>query len=114
VDVGAGTSNLQLAGLSLTRLDIKLGAGIYRVDLSGNWARNVAVTVDAGAADLSVRLPRDVGTRVQVDAGPTIIEAPGLEQDGNVYTNAAYGVSGVTMQIDMKAGIGKMSLEVGE
>ena len=112
VDVGAGTSNLQLAGLSLTGLDVSLGAGKYTIDLSGDWARDLDVTIDTGAANITVRLPRDVGVRVVVDAGPTMIDAPGLTQDGNVYTNAAYGVSEVTMQVNMEAGIGQINLEV--
>ena len=112
VNVGGGTSDLQLAGLSLTRLNVTLGAGKSTVDLSGDWARDLDVTIDAGAANISVRLPRDVGVRVEVDAGPTRIEAPGLTQDGDVYTNAAYGVSPVTMQVDLEAGIGRVNLEV--
>ena len=112
VDVGAGTSDLQLAGLSLTRLDVNLGAGTYTVDLSGDWARNLDVTIDAGAAIVTVRLPRDVGARVKVEDGPHMIEATGLTQDGDVYTNAAYGVSEVTMQVDLEAGIGTINLDV--
>jgi hypothetical protein len=114
VDVGAGTSDLHLAGLSLTGLDIILGAGIYTVDLSGDWARDLDVTIDAGAADISVLLPREVGARVRVEDGPHLIDATGLRQDGGVYTNAAYGVSEVTLQVDLEAGIGNINLEVEE
>ncbi len=112
VDVGAGTSTLQLAGLSLTGLDVTLGAGIHTVDLSGNWARNLDVTINAGAAFLTVRLPKDVGVRVKVESGPHTIDATGLTKDGEVYTNTAYGVSDVTLQIDLQAGIGTITLEV--
>jgi hypothetical protein len=114
VNVGAGTSDLQLAGLSLTGLNIILGAGLYTVDLSGDWARDLDVTIDAGAADISVRLPKDVGARVEVEDGPHTIFATGLTKNGGVYTNAAYGVSEVTLQVDMKAGIGNINLEVEE
>jgi hypothetical protein len=114
VDMGAGASNLKLTGLSLTRLDITLGAGGSTVDLSGNWARDLDVTIDTGAANLTVLLPHDVGVRVEVDRGPTAIDAPGFVQDGNVYTNAAYGVSEVTLHVNMKAGIGSINLEVEE
>jgi len=112
VDVGAGTSVLQLAGLSLTRLDITLGAGIYTVDLSGDWARDLDVTINAGAAEVSVQLPKNIGTRVKVEEGPHLIEAPSLAQDEDGYTNAAYGASDVTMQVDIKAGIGRINLDV--
>jgi hypothetical protein len=110
VDVGAGSGNLQLAGLSLTALDVSLGAGIYTVDLSGDWVRGLDVTIDAGAARLTLRLPKDVGVRVKVESGPHTIEATGLTKDGDVYTNAAYGVSDVTLQIDLQAGIGTINL----
>lgn len=112
VDAGAGSANLQLAGLSLTRLNVTLGAGAYTVDLSGKWANNLDVTIDAGAASVILRLPKDVGARVKVDEGPHTIQAPGLAKDGDIYTNPAYGVSDVTLQIDLQVGIGTISLEV--
>ena len=112
VNMGAGNSDLQLAGLSLTGLDVTLGAGTSNVDLSGNWARDLDVTFDAGAADLNVRLPKDVGVRVEVETGPSAVESHGLTQDGNIYTNAAYGESKVTLQINIKAGIGRINLEL--
>jgi N-terminal domain of toast_rack, DUF2154 len=112
VNMGAGTSDLKLAGLSLTGLKVNLGAGTYTVDLTGDWAHNLDVTIDAGAANISVRLPRDVGARVKVEPGPHTIGATGLTQDGDFYTNTAYGVSDVTMQVDLKAGIGQINLEV--
>jgi hypothetical protein len=114
VNLGAGTSNLKLAGLSLTGLDVILGAGEYMIDLSGDWIRDLNVSINTGAANIRLRLPRDVGVRVKVEAGPHTIETTDLTQDGDVYTNAAYGVSDVTMQINMETGIGQINLEVEE
>ena len=112
VDMGAGASDLHLASLSLTGLDVNLGAGESTVDLSGDWVRDLDVIIDAGAATLTVRLPREVGARVEIGEGPHTVEATGLTQDGDVYTNAAYGVSEVTLQVNMQAGIGRINLEV--
>ena len=112
--MGAGNSELQLARLSLTGLNIILGAGVSKVDLSGDWVRDLDVIIDAGATNLSVRLPRDVGVRVEVDRGPAVIDAPDLTQNGNVYTNDAYGVSNVTLHVDVKAGIGRVNLELAD
>ena len=111
LDMGAGTSDLQLAGLSLTGLDILLGAGKSTVDLSGGWRRDLDVTINAGAANVTVILPRDVGVRVEA-AGVAAIEASGLKQDGYVYTNEAYGTSQVTLHINILTGIGQINLEV--
>ena len=110
LDMGAGNSNLQLAGLSLTGLDVNLGAGISKIDLSGDWMHDLDVAFVSGAAEITVKLPKDIGVRVKVEAGPTLVNAPGLTKDGNVYTNAAYGTSDVTLQIDLQAGIGAINL----
>lgn len=112
VKLGAGAGNLELAGLSLTGLDISLGAGEYTIDLSGSWAHDLDVTLDTGAADIHLKLPADEGVRVEVESGPNIIEATGLTQDGNVYTNAAYGISDVAMHVSLEPGIGRINLDV--
>ncbi len=114
VNVGGGTTDLQLAGLSLTRLDVTLGAGQSTLDLNGDWARDLDVTIDASAADMTVQLPRNIGVRLVVDPGAAVIDAPDLQRDGEVYTNAAYGVSDVTLHVDLKAGIGRIGLELAD
>lgn len=114
VNVGGGFGDLQLAGLSLTGLDVSLGAGEYTIDLNGEWARDLDVSIDAGAANVRLRLPKDVGIRVEVGEGPHTVEAAGLTKDGNFYTNAAYGVSKTTLQINVDAGIGQIFLEIDD
>jgi uncharacterized protein DUF2154 len=114
VDLGAGTGNLKLAGLSLTGLEVSLGAGDYMIDLSGDWARDLDVTLNTGAANTTLKLPNSVGVLVEVEPGPNAIEASGLTHDGEVYTNAAYGVSDVSMHVKMEPGIGYINLEVEE
>lgn len=110
VNMGGGTSNLKLSGLSLSGLDITLGAAQGTIDLTGDWAHNLDVTIDAGASNITVLLPKDVGVHVVVDRGPTAIDTQGLTRDGDVYTNAAYGESQVTMHVDLTTGIGIVSL----
>ena len=112
VNMGAGTSNLQLAGLSLTGFDLILGAGNSTVDLNNKWTHDMDITIDTGATDLSLRLPKDVGVRVKVESGPHTIDAPDLKQDGNIYTNDAYGISNVTLDIDLHSGIGLIHLQL--
>jgi hypothetical protein len=112
VNMGAGTSNLRLTGLSLTRLNVSLGASQSTVDLSGNWLRSLEATIDAGATDINIRLPKEVGVRVKIESGPHTIQVSGLTKDGDVYTNAAYGVSDVTLEIAVKVGVGRVNLVV--
>ncbi|HET7010339.1 MAG TPA: hypothetical protein VFI11_06155, partial [Anaerolineales bacterium] len=69
---------------------------------------------DVGAADIKVLLPSDVGVHVEVNAGPTAIRTSGLTSDGSTYTNAAFGVSEVTLHVSLDTGIGQVELEVVE
>jgi outer membrane murein-binding lipoprotein Lpp len=114
VDVGAGTSNLQLADLSLTGFDISLGAGNSTIDLSGRWENDLDITINAGAGELHVKLPGDVGTRVEVETGIGSVNAPDLTKNGNIYTNAAYDQSDVALRVSIEAGVGQINLEVAE
>jgi hypothetical protein len=102
--------------IALVLLGASLLAGCSsgaRVGALRTESHDLPVTIDSGAANITVRLPRDVGARVKVATGPHTIEAPGLTLDGDAYTNAAYGNSDVTMRVDVKAGIGQIYLEVG-
>ncbi len=110
VEIGGGSSDLRLAGLSLTRLVVKVDAGTSTLDLNGDWRHDLDITIDASAADMTVLLPGDVGVRLVVDPGAALIEAPGLQREGNVYTHAAYGRSGATLHVDLTAGIGRIGL----
>ncbi len=114
VNVGGGMSDLQLADLELTSLNVTLGAGTSTIDLAGDWKHDLDATIDAGASDTHVRLPKDVGVRVEVDPGASWIEAPDLTKDGNIYTNAAYGESKVTLHVTVETGIGHVNLDVEE
>jgi len=114
VNVGAGVSDLQLAGLSLTGLEVSLGLGESTIDLSGDQERDLDVSISGGTGEINVRLPAEVGTRVEIESGVGTVDASGLTQDGNVYTNAAYGSSEVTLQVTIQAGIGQINLEVAQ
>ncbi|MGH3924812.1 MAG: toast rack family protein [Pseudonocardiaceae bacterium] len=113
VDLGAGQSNLDLRGIDLAKLDLETGAGQAMVDLTGDWRRDVTATIDAGVGQLTLRLPENVGARVEVDRGIGVVDAEGLRRDGDAYVNDAFGETAVTMRVMVNAGIGKIDLEVG-
>ncbi len=112
VNLGSGTSDLEMAGLSLNRLEISQGSGVSVINLNDQWAHDLDVFIDSGAADITVKLPSAIGVRVEMNSGGTTIAASGLTQEGHIYTNAAYGVSDVTLHVTMSPGSGRIGLEV--
>jgi hypothetical protein len=112
---GAGEVYVDLSGAaSLTRLKLGGGAGEATLDLTGDWQQDLYVTVDGGVGQRTLILPSDVGVRVKVDAGIGSVDAYGLTQDGDVYTNNAYGESDVTVDIQVDGGVGETELRVRE
>ncbi len=62
----------------------------------------------------TLRLPSEVGVRVDVKSALGTVVGLGLTRQGESYVNAAYGSSDVTLQVNMQPGIGLINLEVEE
>jgi predicted membrane protein len=114
VNVGAGTSDLNLSQVALNSLDLSTGAGNVTVDLTGKRERDVPIKIIGGAGTLKLLLPKDVGVRVKASTGIGSIEANGLTKDGESYVNDAYGKSPASLDIDISAGVGAVMLDVVE
>jgi len=115
METGAGEVTLDLHGAStLGGLDLKVGAGKLTADLTGARAVDLHATIEGGVGKTTLRLPRDVGVRVEIARGLGAIRADGWTQDGDAYVNGAYGTSETTLYVNMQAGIGEINLELGE
>lgn len=113
LDVGIGESVLALGGTSLTSLDIDQGIGEMTLDLTGDWSNDVDVNIKGGIGSATIRVPEDIGVRVKADAGIGGISALGFRKHAGAYVNEAYGESDVTIEIDVDAGIGSITIQVG-
>lgn len=113
LEMGAGRATLTLGELSLSRVEVKGGAGELTMDLSGDWKRDLDVQIKGGVGRVTVRLPREVGVEVSARGGIGAVHAHGLERRGRTYVNDAFGQSDVTVRVDVKGGIGEINLETG-
>jgi hypothetical protein len=133
IDLGAGRSNLTLGALSLSTLNIHggagdielnlnnsqslsqlavdIGAGETTIDLTGDWQNDLNARIAGGVGQLNLRLPSEVGVMIEAETGVGDVNTTGLTRDGNTYTNDAYGVSDVTLRVDIDGGVGQINLE---
>ncbi len=112
VQMGGGVGNLDLDNLSLTGLNLDVGAGSTRVDLSGEWERDLSAIVRGGAGQLTVLLPSRMGVKVNAGTRLGRINAEGLQREGEAYVNDAYGGSDTTLEVEVTGGVGQINLEV--
>ena len=134
IDAGAGRQRIDLTGLRITRLSIAMGAGDaeinvsdnpelerldfdlgvgrVNIDMSGNWDHDADVTVQGGVGSTTLRLPNDVGVRVDVTPGLGALDTSGLRQQDGAWVNDAYATSDVTLNLRIRIGVGAVTLEV--
>jgi N-terminal domain of toast_rack, DUF2154 len=110
IHTGAGDSQLDLSGLDLTRLEIVTGAGVTQTDLTGNWDHDVDVSIKGGVGELSVKLPSEMGVRVNMDTALVNVTANGLIIEEGGYVNKAFGTALHTLTLNVNAGVGSVVL----
>jgi len=111
VVLGTGEGMLHLGGLPLTGLKVESGASNLTLDFDGPWKNDLNASIEAGVGELTIVLPRDVGTIVKVSQGAGSTEVgKGLKTEGNEYTNDAYGKTDTTLRINIQSGAGNSKL----
>jgi hypothetical protein len=112
ITAGAGEVEVLLTGQpEVEDLEVQVGAGDVTVDLTGDWSGDLDAEIKGGVGRLTLRLPTDVGVRVDAEKGIGKVRARGMQRKGEAYVNDAYGRSDVTLRIDCAAGIGSIILE---
>jgi len=115
IQAGAGNITVDLTGIrSLTSLGLEMGAGNVTLDLTGDLEKDLNASIRGGVGTANVRLPSNVGVRVEARGALGTVNARGLTRDGNAYINDAYGQSDVTLRINIEGAVGTVNLELGD
>ncbi|HKW45996.1 MAG TPA: hypothetical protein VJN70_01070 [Gemmatimonadaceae bacterium] len=86
VDVGAASfeaRNLGNANASLVH--IEGGVGSVELDFGGQWSQDMAVDANLALGKLTLRVPRDVGVRMEVQKFLASFDQQGLVKRGDAY-----------------------------
>lgn len=111
VNMGAGEATLDLRGTDLRNLKVNLGAGESTIDLSGDWANDVSADIQAGAGQLVLRVPANVGVRIEgFKDGLGTYSANGFTQDGDALVNDAWETASVKFDIALRRGLGDVRI----
>lgn len=100
----------ELGNANLDELTFDGGLGTYLFDLSGDWQRSANVRILAGASQVTLRLPQDIGVRIC--AGDMHRkELDELEERDGCYVNSLYDQSDVTLDINLDLGLGNLDIK---
>lgn len=112
-DIGAVDGNMDFRNLRVNNLDLDFGAGDIDL-LLGNNVENLNVNIDAGATDISITVPKDLGVRVKLDGAIKSSNLKNLnwKQENGWYVSPNYDSSLSKASIDVDMGVGNFELKV--
>lgn len=110
IQTGAGESTLDLSRLEASNLRVSVDAGTTNLDLSGNWDHDVIADIHGGVGKMSIKLPAEMGVRVNMDTGLVNVTANGLIIEEGGYVNRAFGSAAHTLSLNLHAGVGSVVL----
>lgn len=102
-----GASDVSLTGLAnanFSTLMFSGGAGNYTLDFTGVLERDAVITIEAGAGDVQLIIPKGVNAKVTMDGAlVSVNHSSGWAQNGNEYTQDGSGHD-LTIVVKMAAG----------
>jgi hypothetical protein len=108
----SGAAKLELSELgnaNLERLTFDGGLGTYHFDFGGDWQQSADVRILAGASQVTLRLPTEVGVRV-CPGDMHREHMDGLQELDGCFVNSLYGKADITLDIDLDLGLGKVEI----
>src|SRR5690606_33152265 len=90
ISLGAGTSKLDLSDINVETFRVRGGAGVYIIILTGDYEERIDVSISGGVGEVTLLLRHDVGAMVTLRGGQRSVEAAGFNKDSGVCTNDAY------------------------
>jgi len=108
--LAAGESNLDLSGLALRSVAVHMGVDELKLNLDGNYGRDVEVDVHGGVGRAEIRLPRKMGAQVDAKAGIGSVDVRGLKKENGRYVNAAFESPSHQVRCRVRGGVGEIAL----
>jgi len=108
--LGAGKARMNLGETSLRSLEVNMGVGELRLDLTGHPQRDYSVRLHGGVGQATVLVPASVGIRATAHGGIGDISVRGLEQRDGVWINPAHEQAPVTIHLDVAGGVGQIQI----
>ena len=104
-DFGAGEANLDLSGLSVTKVNASFGVGQVTITLPNRG--DLTVNVDGAIGSIIIEVPRGMAVRVRANAAIVGRDIPYPNRDG-VYTSPGYENADSHAEIDLGLAIGSI------
>lgn len=109
---GAASLKIERLGNSNCReISIRGGVGAIDLDFSGEWRRDATADIKVGLGGIDLRIPADLGVRIEKDTFLMAFDAADLEkQDGGVYLSRNWESAARKLTIRIAGALGGVTV----
>jgi len=110
IDGGAASMNLDLTKFIIENIDVGMGAAALYVKL-GSLSDRIRLNVDAGASDIDIMVPEEVGCQVRTDDVLSSKNLHGFTKiKSGFYRTAEFDESGKKIFIEIDCGVSSINI----
>jgi len=110
--MAAGEMNLNLRNTSISDLEFGALAGEATIDLSGEYQNDLHAEINGGVGNLVVYVPENIGVKLEIRGLLGDIDTPGFKKRKRIYTNEAYNETEHNLYIQIRGGIGDVTVKM--
>lgn len=114
VDVEVGAAALEIRNLgnaNTSQVRVHGGVGSVTLDFGGHWTQDMNVDTDLALGKLHLKVPPDVGVRVEVDRVLASFDRGGLVKQGGAYFSRNWETAPYRLRIHSKTIFGAIDFE---
>lgn len=112
VDVGAASfTALHLGNANADRLRVRGGMGSVDLDFSGSWQRDLTVLTRVGIGKTTLRVPDDVGVRLEIQRVAAGFDHEGLVKRGDAWYSHNWDTAAHKLRIRAETVFGALEIQ---
>ena len=112
VDVGAASfTALHLGNANADNIRVRGGMGAVDLDFSGSWQRDLSVVTRVGIGKTTLRVPEDVGVRLEIQRIAAGFDHEGMVKRGDAWYSRNWDTARRKLRIRAETVFGALELE---
>ena len=112
VDVGAASfTALRLGNANADNIRVRGGMGAVDLDFSGSWQRDLSVVTRVGIGKTTLRVPEDVGVRLEIQRVAAGFDHAGMVKRGDAWYSRNWDTARRKLRIRAETVFGALELE---
>jgi Cell wall-active antibiotics response 4TMS YvqF len=112
IKTGVGKSEIDLSKLRVTDFTLEGGVGAMSVVMPASG--RITARIESGVGATRIRIPNGMNARIRASSGLGQVRVLGsYQRDGDVYTSDGFETASTRLELEIKGGIGQITIESG-